>query len=118
TPLPSEPSGLPSRPFLNLPWRLPEGEGIAVPPFDWARVKGHSLELAGVTDAGALGWARLRLFEEPEVLASVQAGGDPPFLAAALLPASATVAGVRADGVCRFAVGDERLRTLPPITAD
>lgn len=104
--------------FLRLPWRLPEVEGIAVPPFDWSRVKGHSLEMCGVTEGGALGWARLRLFEEPEVVATRQVDSDPPFLAAALLSASSLVAGVRGIGVYRYAISDDWVRPLPPIAAD
>src|SRR5262249_26454260 len=69
-------------------------------------------------DTGALGWARLRLFEEPEVTACCQVGGDPPFLAAALLSSPWLAAGVRPDGVHYFTVGDDRLRPLSPGAAD
>src|SRR5262249_20010873 len=104
---PNDPSAEPiyrQQPGLNLPWRLSSPDGVSMPPLAWSRPEGKSLEIAGVSDSGAMGWALLNLFaQEPAVLASQQVGADPPFLAATLLPSS-IVAGVLPQGISCYAV--------------
>jgi hypothetical protein len=103
---------------LRLPWSWTEPGEVSCQPLAWLPLRGRYLEIAGVTKGGGLGWAHLRLFgSDAAVLASQQKGGEPPFLAVALVRPG-VVMGVQAGGVFPFFADEGRLQPRPAVRAD
>ncbi len=103
---------------LHLHWSLPEPTALAALPLSWLPLRGRYLELAGVTDAGALAWAQLRLFGgDAAVAVSQYTSAVPPFRTATLVRPG-VVMGVQARGVFPYFVDEARLQPRPAVRAD
>jgi tetratricopeptide (TPR) repeat protein len=103
---------------LRMPWGVGEALAVEALPLSWLPLRGRYLEIAGVTDSGALGWALLRLFgSDAEVLGNHQTSSELLYRAVALVRPG-VVAGVQARGVMRFFADEIRLQARPMIRAD
>jgi len=102
---------------VRMPWRLGR-PAIETLPLSTLPLRNRFLEVCGVTDAGALGWALLRLFSPDNcVVARQQVGGRSPYLCAAVFMPG-VVAGVQAGGVSWFRMDEHRATPVGQARAD